>query len=104
MLLHDLHEFRPSARFDIEFATDVLDVIDQFLGGSIAVNPGQRGVGAQIMPVRSRLKNAFDDMLENAAIFPFSLMQCRFRVLALDVIPDGAAEQLGLSWLFTRYS
>src|SRR5206468_432892 len=59
----------PAIGIHIYDAADVANAGHEFFGRSIAVYTSQRRIHADIAPLRGSLKNTFDGILKNAAIF-----------------------------------
>ena len=72
---HDALEFVTTIRIDIELTLNVADSRNQIFRGVISINAGQSRIDAEVAALRRRLKDAFDRIFKNAAIFVFGRTQ-----------------------------
>jgi hypothetical protein len=93
IFFHEGNEFVAPVGFDVKFAADIGEAGHQFIDGSKAVDAGESAVGADVFAVRAGLKDAFDGVFKNAAIFFFGLQEGGFGTFALDGVANGAKEK-----------
>ncbi len=99
---YQLRKFIAAPGIHIQLLADVIERIDEFSRGVVAVNGSESRIHLKVLAADGGLEYTFIGVFKNAAIAVFCRAECVFMLMTLSDVLDKTMDHLWLAWCMAQ--